>query len=85
MAINMKIMNVVMTLPAFERRGKGGPERSCQLPKVTQLRGKGRGYTVVSAAWDPGILSLRPYEDTFQKETGQWLLLTSKSRTKPGP
>lgn len=85
MVINMKMMNVVMILATFEKRGKTGPERSCHLPTVTQLRGRGRDCIVVSAAWDPGISSLRHCGDTFQKGTGQRLPLTSKYRTKPGP
>lgn len=68
MAINMKGVNEVTTLPAFERRSKRGSETACYLPTVTKFKGKGRGCPGLSAAWDPGVSSLRAYGDTPKKE-----------------
>lgn len=67
-AINRKIVNVVTTLPALGRRGRRGSERSCHLPTVTKLKGKGRGCPGLSAAWDPGVSSLRAYGNTPERE-----------------
>lgn len=67
-AINRKIVNVVTALPAFGRRGRRGSERSCHLPTVTKLKGKGRDCPGLSAAWDPGVSSLRAYGNTPERE-----------------
>lgn len=73
----------IITLPTFERRGRKGIREVPSLATVTQLIGKRRGCTVVLS---PGTLDSYPGDPvgTHSKTELDRLLLTSKSRSKPG-